>query len=440
MSGALAPRARWLPALLAALAAALPVTAQEAPSAAPEPRPFDVLFDARIVPTERVARATISLGRGASNVNWLRFSIDPERHGDFRGDGQVDVEGDKVFWRPPRRGGRLRYTFRIDRLRNASSYDARCAENWALFRGDHLFPPARINMADGATSRSRMRLRAPDGWSVVAPYERRDGVFLIDHEHRRLKRPTGWVVMGRLGVLRERIAGVRVAVAGPVGQGVRRQDMMAFLRWTLPSLKNMGWALPERLLIVGAGDPMWRGGLSAPRSVYLHAARPLISPDLSSPLLHEVVHAVTHARSGPGGDWVVEGLAELYSLEALVRSKTVSRRRYEKALAKLAERGQRAPRLAVDRADGDVTARAVTLLHDLDREIQRASEERARLDDVVARFIEWRRAVTPQLLREAVADAVGHDLEPFFRARVPGTRRIEQGDGAASLTTGTLRP
>ena len=31
--------------------------------------------------------------------------------------------------------------------------------------------------------------------------------------------------------------------------------------------------------MVGANDPMWRGGLSAPRSLYLHSGRPLIESD-----------------------------------------------------------------------------------------------------------------------------------------------------------------
>lgn len=408
--------------LLAALLLALaPPTAAQEPEAPTAPFVFEVLFDASIVPTERVARAAIQLGPGASNVKWMRFSIDPSRHVDFRGDGEIEVDGDTVLWTPPRRGGRLRYSFLIDRLRTASSYDARCTENWALFRGDHLFPPARVRMETGAESRSRMRLRAPEGWSVVTPYAREGGLFVIDHAHRRLKRPTGWMVAGQLGVLRERIAGVNVAVAGPVAQGMRRQDILAFLRWTLPSMRRAGWELPDRLLVVGAGDPMWRGGLSGPRSFYIHNARPLISADLTSPLLHEVLHVVTHARAGPAGGWLVEGLAELYSLEFLLRSKTVSKRRYERSLTRLAERGSRV-RLTAKVVDGDVAARAVTALHALDLEIQRATEGAARLDDVVARLIERREALTSQLLRDAVAEVVGRDLDVFFRTRVPATQ------------------
>ena len=60
---------------------------------------------------------------------------------------------------------------------------------------------------------------------------------------------------------------------GPQGHGVRRQDILAMLRWTLPKLRRILGQLPERLTVVSAGDPMWRGGLSAPRSLFLHAER-----------------------------------------------------------------------------------------------------------------------------------------------------------------------
>lgn len=408
--------------VLGVLLSGVPVSRAQEPAAPEVPeRVYDAFFEARIVPTERVARASIRIGDGASLVRWIELSIDPDRSFDWRGDGKIEVEGGRVRWTPPAGGGRLRYAFRIDHLRTASAYDARCAENWALFRGDDLFPPARVRSLVGARSRSRLRLRVPEGWSTVAPYEKSGAWFRIDHPRRRFDRPTGWMVVGQLGVLREKIAGVRVAVAGPVGQDLRRHDLLALLRWTLPSLRDALGELPDRFLVVGAGDPMWRGGLSGPRSVFVHADRPLISRDLTSPLLHELVHAVMRVRSGPGGDWIAEGLAEYYSLGMLVRSKTMSRKRYEKALTRMRQKGRRARRLDVEHASGEVTARAVAVLHDLDAEIRSATAGAASLDGVVRLLAEWREPVTPAVLRRAVGEVVGRDLAAFFRARVPGS-------------------
>ena len=419
-----------LRALVAAALLAAPGGARgEEPAAEmgpPRPPPppahlYDVAYDARFSPNERTARVTVRIsGPQAGVVKKVRFRIDPERHRDFRGDGVVETEADSVTWRPPEGGGSLRYTFRIDHLRDVRSYDAHFAENWALFRGDDLVPPARVRTVHGAHSRARLRLRLPDGWSAAAPWERLpDGRFVLDNPRRRFDRPTGWLLLGHLAILRERIAGSRLALAAPVGQHVRRQDTLALLRWTLPSLRKILGELPGRLLVVGAGDPMWRGGLSGPGSVFLHADRPMITNDLTSPVLHEIMHATLGIRSGPGGDWVVEGLADLYSLELLARSKTLSKARYRKALARLAAHGAGVTALDVDAAVGPITARAAAALHELDLELRRGSEEKLSLDDVVRRLAAERGAVTTERFRSVVDAVAGRSLGAFFRAHIP---------------------
>jgi hypothetical protein len=241
---------------------------------------------------------------------------------------------------------------------------------------------------------------------------------MIDHPHRRFDRPTGWFVAGRLGVVRETVAGSRVAIAGPVGQRLRRLDILALLRWTLPSLRDMVGELPRRLLVVGAGDPMWRGGLSGPRSAFIHASRPLITGDGTSPVLHEIVHVALGLEPGPGGDWIVEGLAELYALEALVRSRTVARRRHAKALARLEERGRAVSSLEASLASGAVTARAVGVLSALDAELRGHTEDQRGLEDAVRVLMEERVEVTTAGLRKAAEKVAGTDLSAFFRRQV----------------------
>jgi hypothetical protein len=381
---------------------------------------YDLLYDVRLAPSERAAHVRLRISSEVPLVKSLRMRIDSTRHYDFRGDGEIDEAEGVVVWRPPPNGGSLRYGFRIDHLRDAASYDARFAENWALFRGDDMVPPTRVVTEDLVHSDARLRLRLPEGWTAALPYELlSDGTYRIENRHRRFDRPTGWIVLGHLGVLRERIAGCSVAVAGPVQQGLRRHDILALLRWTLPSLRDVTGSLPGRLLVVGAGDPMWRGGLSGPRSVFVHSDRPLMSHDLTSPVLHELVHSVLGLRAGPGGDWIVEGLAELYSLELLVRSKTVSRRRFRNALQRLAREGADVPILDVKHSSGDVTARAVTVLHALDEELQRGSDGELGLDEVVARLAAERAPVTTPGFRALVEDVAGRSLRSFFRDQVP---------------------
>lgn len=403
-------------AALALLALLTTLACQVAAAAAGDEPEYRVSYEARIVPSTKTASVKITIDQSRSELLLLRFQIDPARHRAFAGDGEVVVSEGTVEWKPPTTGGTLRYDFLIDQLRDAGSYDARCAADWAIFRGDDLVPPAAATTQVGARSNARLRIRAPEGWSVVTRYAPAGGSVELTEAGRRFVRPTGWIIAGRgMGVLRERIAGTRVTVAAPAGQGVRRLDILALLRWTLPRLDDVLGSAPERLLVVGAGDPMWRGGLSGPSSLFIHADRPLITPDTTSPILHEVLHAVLRLKAAPGDDWIVEGLAEYYGLELLVRSKTISRSRYERALEELAEDGKAARSLSTDHASGAVTNRAVTVLHALDDEIRSASDGANTLDHVVRALVqEPSREVSRDLLRTEAERAAGHTLDAFF--------------------------
>lgn len=409
------------PRRAAALAAALLLTPRLAPGQSEPVHRYTIVYEARLSPSQRSARVTIRLDNSQRLVRSVRFRVDPARHLDFVGQGLEIGEG-FVEWKPPAAPTTLKYKFRIDALRDERSYDARCAEDWALFRGDDLVPPARVRSLRGAESDARLRLRLPAGWSVAAPYRQETkGVFVIENPDRHFDRPSGWIVAGHIGTLRERVAGVRVAVAGPVGHGLRRLDSLALLRWTLPTLRDITGTLPPRLLVVGAGDPMWRGGLSGPSSLFIHADLPLISNDGTSPLLHELVHTVLRARSGRGGDWVTEGLAEYYSIELLRRSRTISRRRYEKILGRLAEKGRGAGPLEVEHARGAVVARAVSLLHELDDEIRKHSAGTKSLDDVLGVLARKDVTLTTSSFRAIAESVYGDSLVAFFRRRVsPG--------------------
>jgi len=374
---------------------------------------YELRYDLTFRPEAGRADVALTLGEGAQHVRWMRFSIDPERLHGFEGDGQLEQDGRHITWTPPDEGGQLRFSATIDHLRGRG-FDARMTEDWALFRGDNVFPPARLLKEDFAEADAELHVHLPEGWSFAAPYkEVRANVYEIENPERGFDRPTGWMVAGKIGVRRERIAGVHVTVAGPMNQGVRRMDMLAFMNWNLPRLKAIVDELPERILVVSARDEMWRGGLSGPNSVYLHADRPLLSENGTSTLLHELVHVVTRLRARDGGDWIVEGLAEYYSLKLMWRSGTITRSRFDAACRQLSDwAGDLEPKdLHTDRASGRVTARAVLLLRELDREIYRKTGKRASLDEVVRRLVAQREAVSLELLRNTVEAVMGHAAE-----------------------------
>ena len=46
------------------------------------------------------------------------------------------------------------------------------------------------------------------------------------------------MLVGKIGSRSEKIGSVRVVVAAPAGDNVRRQDTLAFLKFTLPRLEE----------------------------------------------------------------------------------------------------------------------------------------------------------------------------------------------------------
>ncbi len=406
-------------ALSLALVAAQTARAQEERRSDEAPR-YRVQYEAQILPAQGTATVRIRVEQSDSLLREISFPIDSERVFDVAAEEGLEANPERITWFVPDRGGELRYTVRIDHLRDPARYDARCTSRWALFRGEDLFPSARTRRLREAVGRFRFRLRVPPDWEIVSAYESaRDGSLRIRERGRAFDQPEGWFLAGKLRSVREDIAGMAVTVASPGGDPFRERDALALLRWVAPELRAIVPSLPERLLLVGADDPMWRGGLSGPRSIYLHTDRPLIDKDTSSPLLHELMHVVTRARGQGDADWIVEGLAEYYSLELLRRSGTISATHYADAIESFRERGAEAETLRAPQASGAITARAVGVFHDLDAEIRARSEGRRDLDDVVAALREDPEIATPERLRALADDLAGSSLERFWRRAAP---------------------
>jgi hypothetical protein len=216
---------------------------------------------------------------------------------------------------------------------------------------------------------------------------------------------------GWLGVRRGNIAHVKVAVAGPIDQGVRHMDILAFLRWNLPVLVAIFPEFPKRLLVVSAGDPMWRGGLSGPGSLYIHADRPLISGNGTSTLLHELVHVAQGYRAAKNEDWIVEAIAEFYTLDIMQRSGTLSSSHSERGFEKLEQWSEQAGSLEAKNSAGPRTAKGVTLMRDLDAELRLRTGDKRSLDDVARRLSADSRPVSIKRLREVSAELAGAPLD-----------------------------
>lgn len=293
-----------------------------------------------------------------------------------------------------------------------------------IFRAEDIIPRATTRTLRGARSRTELMFTLPRQWSVVTQYYGRDDRFRINVRDRRFDQPSGWIAIGRIGVRRDTIAGLRVAVAGPVGQSLRRLDTLALLNWTLPEVVRLLPNTPKRLTVVTAGDPMWRGGLSAPQSFFMHADRPLISENATSPMLHEVMHVSLGLQSMPGYDWIVEGLAEYYSLELLHRSGTISNDRYTQAKSEQSEWAKAADSLCSRLSTGATTALAVTVFSAVNAELVNSSAATLSLDDIARDLATLDTKIGIEELQASIERASGHKSDLLHIDKLPGCRNM----------------
>lgn len=410
-------RSVWTTALLA-LASIGSLSACQ-PAAAASPRYYDAAY--RVTFQSGVEHAQVELKLSGEQLpSKIVLLVDPERHREFRSKDPLEVDDREVVWRPKGKQASLRYQFVVNHQRASGSYDSYIARDWALFRGDKLSPRTRVTAAADLHSRTTLEFDLPKGWSAVTPYPATGGQlrFPIDNPKRRFDEPEGWMLVGKIGVRSERIQHVTAVIAAPEGDKARRQDALAFINWNLPQLLEVFPQFPKRVLIVSAGDPMWRGGLSGPASIYLHASRPLISENRTSPLLHELVHVALGIRSDHESDWIVEGLAEFYSIETLRRTGGISQRRYEQAVESLQRWARRSPTLFTKSSTGPTTARAVLVFQQVDTEIRGLTGNAASLDDVARKLAAKRGEVSLELLQEVAREVAGKPLQSLQRQRL----------------------
>lgn len=375
---------------------------------------YNIDYTVAFVPADGAADVTMRVSPDTGRAKRFRFTMAPERYHDIRGD-QVTVDGDTVTWKVPRAGGTLRYRYGpIDNERDPGEFDARITDTWAILRGDDLFPPAAVVLTKGADSRTRLRFDLPKGWTFVdTGYTRNnaDDAFVITNPRRSFDRPVGWIIAGSaIGSRRDMIDGVELAVAAPEGSAIQRNVVLALANWVFPEMRQAFGDMPRKVLVVSADDPMWRGGLSAPNSFYMHSSRPLISENYTSTLIHELVHMATRIRDKPGYDWITEGLAEYYAIELLRRAGGMTPERHAKVLADLAEWGQGIKTFKARHSTGPRTARAVVWFQGLDQDIRRTTDDAASLDDVARRLMA-RRKVDLDDLRAAVDAVAGPGME-----------------------------
>lgn len=369
--------------------------------------PYALHYHARIHADGTGAEVSIALP-DASPIKTIDFRLDEDFHSHVQANGQLQIKDGRAIWQPPHQNAKLTLTVAFNHERDPGEYDSIGQKDFAIFRGDDLIPPARVRAKAGAYSQARLSFTLPEHWNSVNSGwpKQEDGSFLIDNPARRFDRPTGWFIAGKLGTRRERLTDTHIAVSAPLNQGVRRMDILSFVLMNLPQFRALIGDLPPKVLIVSASDPMWRGGLSGPNSLFFHAQRPMVSENGTSTLLHELFHTLTRITDTGNDDWLVEGLAEYYSIELLYRSGGLTDNRREQVFNWLSSWSRDIKHLRGSHSSGPKTARAVLLLKALNEEIIQQTEGRKSLDDVTRTLIRQQN-VDLAFLQQSVKDLLG---------------------------------
>lgn len=361
----------------------------------------DLDYQVKFLPESDQAEVSLTLEKGEA-VQRLAFNLGSKGYySDFSADGTWTQDGpESGTWLPGKGKSSLIYKVRISHPRANDTFDARMTPEWALLRGDDLVPSARLSKDDKVELVARLQFELPKGWNGIETGWPKIGEnkFRIDNPSRQFDRPTGWILAGKIGSRRAQLGDTDVTVAAPVGEGMRRMDILTLLTFVWPEAQAVFPRDPAKLLIVGANDPMWRGGLSAPNSIFFHADRPLVSENGTSSLVHELVHVFSRIRDTDESDWISEGLAEYYAIELVRRAGGMSEDRYQSIRKKLVGWSKKVDSLRTDDSTGPVTARAVLLLQELDREIRKNTDNQRSLDDVTRGLMRLDKASTKDFI------------------------------------------
>jgi len=361
----------------------------------------DLDYRVKFLPETDQAEVSLTLEKGEV-VQKLAFNLGSKGYySDFSADGTWTQDGpESGTWLPGKGKSSLTYKVRISHPRANDTFDARMTPDWALLRGDDLVPSARLSKDDKVELVARLQFELPKGWNGIETGWPKIGEnkFRIDNPSRQFDRPTGWILAGKIGSRRAQLGDTDVTVAAPVGEGMRRMDILTLLTFVWPEAQAVFPRDPAKLLIVGANDPMWRGGLSAPNSIFFHSDRPLVSENGTSSLVHELVHVFSRIRDTDRSDWISEGLAEYYAIELVRRAGGMSEDRYQAIRKKLMGWSKKVDSLRTDDSTGPVTARAVLLLQELDREIRKNTDNQRSLDDVTRGLMRLDKASTKDFI------------------------------------------
>ncbi len=246
----------------------LALSAFSAPAIAAKRQSVDLDYQVRFLPESGEAAVTIRLEQSDAVISLLFDLGSKGYYSDFKGTGTLSEEGNTLLWKPGKgkAEGALSYRVKVDHPRENDRFDARMTSDWALLRGDDLIPSAHLVQEDMFNLVARLQFELPPGWKSVETGWPRVGknTFRINNVSRKLDRPTGWIIAGKIASRRDQLGDSNVSVAAPIGEGMQRMSVMTLLSFVWPHaaeadqhwqmLPRQRWLAPARLEQAEAWD------------------------------------------------------------------------------------------------------------------------------------------------------------------------------------------
>ena len=176
------------------------VSSASAKDIADSKKVYQMVFSASLDPKSGQAHASVTLKQHRQLVRSIEFVMPKDRYLNIQSTSPVEINGERVMWRPFKTGDTLHFDFVIDHQRSNRKLDAQITDTWAILKLDHLFPTVTSRVVKGATSETSLILNAPKPWSIETPYGSGAGqVFVIDNPSRNFDAAAWMGHSGRIG-------------------------------------------------------------------------------------------------------------------------------------------------------------------------------------------------------------------------------------------------
>lgn len=385
---------------------------------------FSITYDVTIDATDPTrARVHWELA-GIDEIERLRLRFDPERFEGFAGSGTIERRRGEIIWTPGGPYADLRYLVHLDHRRApGKGYDSYAGDGWILSRTSGLFPRSAVlfrrEIEAHPESRARLVLRLPSEWTsaTVMPAESPEH-YVVETPRQRFDHPRGWLAIGRLKRTDATVASTALTIVRVPGVTTHVEPVLELMQQALPAIATLFDRVLPRLLILIAPDPMWRGGLSGEESFYIHADRPLRSPDYTSPYLHELFHVAAPFRPQADAHWVTEGLAEYYSIELQRRIGILSESHFQRALELFAKHGIWNQDFTHTATPALRNNSAPLIMYVLDQRIRAATGDQRGLDAVVTSLARDGGSISTARFLGTIQRVAGKSFASFFRRHV----------------------